>query len=231
MVVRMRRSRLIAGLVMVLGVCPRGAPADDILVDDFEDGVLAGEGNIAGGEWFVSKSAANLSVINDAGGLGSGLALSADLGDPPASLNVTVTTFELTELAETGDFIRVTFDFRFEGEPSVEPAFTPGFGLFNTNGTPGPGADVTDNDFGYSATISTNAVIEDNNTSFGKEPADSPSGILAGGESLNFNGVENAEVFLETGTNYELALEVAKLPTGVELLFEVDGMRRSGCSI
>jgi len=138
-------------------------------------------------------------------------------------LNVIATTFDPVDLSQTGDFVRVTFDFRFDGEPSIEPAFTPGLGLFDTNGTPGPGADVTDDDAGYSATISTSPVVEDNNTSLGKEPANSSAGVLAGAESFNFNGVENPEVFLEAATNYELSLEVAKLPTGVELVFEIDG--------
>jgi len=197
MVARKQCVRLIAGLVLVVGAHGPVAPAENILVDDFEDGVLSGGGNVAGGEWFVSKSAAALSVVDDSAALGSGLALLGDVGDPPASLNVIATTFDPVDLSQTGDFVRVTFDFRFDGEPSIEPAFTPGFGLFDTNGTPGPGADVTDDDAGYSATISTSPVVEDNNTSLGKEPANSSAGVLAGAESFNFNGMENPEVFLE----------------------------------
>ncbi len=212
-------------IALAAGWSVAGQSPGQVLMDDFSDGVAAGAGNTSGAEWFISKSASTFSVVDDSAGLGSGLALAVDVGNPASSVNVLAAGFTPVALANTGDFIRLSFDFRFDGPPSIQPAFTPQFGLFNSNGTPGPGTDVTDNDFGYSITIATTSDSGANNTSFSKEAANSASGILAGAEAFNFNGVENNEFFLTEGENYNLRLEIARLATGVELLFHADGVQ------
>jgi hypothetical protein len=107
-------------MMIVTGVSTMGAVA---FSDDFEDGNRDG--------WYRT-SGGNLSVADDAAGIGSGNALYMDNNSTSTQRRI-LANFSAVELLAVGDSLSLSFDFRLTAPGNVDGGFR--FGLFNSRGT------------------------------------------------------------------------------------------------
>src|SRR5689334_15548662 len=148
-------SHLTALSVFAFGMTAR---AGVVLNDPFTDGSRSNTsgGDTQGGVWYYDSTAPELSVVNDAGGLGSGNALRLA---PTAGFHKLLTFFSPQTLAVAGDTLTVTFDYRFP----VAPGSSGGglrVGLLSSGGTrqtADGGSRSDDKNYGFSTNAGGNS--------------------------------------------------------------------------
>ena len=197
-----RKIYLFVAAFAVVGAWSAQA-ATIVFSDDFTDGTVS--------PW-IDETDVTLSVADDTGGLGSGNAL---FGDTSVSVNRTLARFDAVTLANAGDWIEVSLDFRFDGTLSVD-RFTPAIGLYSTNGT---SSDIS-NDQGYAASVSSAAdsagdpdTVYEN--TLGREDEtlnndpDPTHGILAGSDVSSLFE-DNTDDVLQSGENYDITFRITR---------------------
>lgn len=140
-------------------LCLVTAQAQSVIVNDpFTDGGRTNGADPLDIPWFSLTTSPVLSVVDDSGGLGSGNALQAA---PDTNVQLVGVVPTITTLANVGESLVLTMDFRFNVAP-VGSFSGFRFGLFNSNGTSVTGdnsgvAGPAANDFGYGFTFGTGA--------------------------------------------------------------------------
>ena len=152
--------------------------------DPFTDGswtnTIGGDG--LGAVWYAG-SAGTLSITNDAAGIGSGNALRLA---GSATGQKCLAQFHPTTLTDPGDWVRLSFDFRFETAPPVSVWAGLRVGLYNTylTRTTADGASANrNNDKGYGGFISSPGAAGANAGVFSEAPGDDILGGSCGAGS------------------------------------------------
>ena len=157
---RILRLVILSGLCAFTGYCE----AATIASDPFTDGSCtnATGGDAQGLVYCLGQASGTLAVIDDTDGIGSGNAL---LMTPASDFGKYLAFFSPVSLVNTGDYIQLSFDYRFQTAPlNMASGFR--FGLYNSNGTrqagnegdnaaPDPG--TRNDDLGYGVYTNPNA--------------------------------------------------------------------------
>ncbi|EPX61679.1 hypothetical protein D187_010298 [Cystobacter fuscus DSM 2262] len=205
-------SNLAAVSVFAFGVTAR---AGVVLNEPFTDGSRSNTsgGDTQGGVWYYDSTTPELSVVNDAGGLGSGNALRLA---PTSGFHKLLTFFSPQTLAVAGDTITVTFDYRFP----VAPGSSGGglrVGLLSSGGTrqtADGGSRSDDKNYGFSTNAGGNS-----GTGTGVAYEGAGDDVLGGSGAGARIGFGTAGDSVASGTKKHSAfLQVTRLTTGALLV-------------
>ena len=226
--VSLMKLRCLLYCCWLLGAAAHGSTV--IVSDPFTDG---NRSNATGGDplglvWYMGQTWGTLTVTNDDADIGSGNAL---LFTPTAAWGKYLAYFGPATLANPGDSVTLTFDFRFANPPTNISA---GFrvGLYNSMGTrqttdatdtgvPGPGDRSDDVGYGFQANPGLNSgtglnvysEAAGNDILGGASPSQTANQGTAGA-SLNFlTGKHTALFLIARQPNGDLALS-AQLDSG-----------------
>jgi len=114
--VKLGSGSLRVGALLFALTCALETGAATYTSDPFSDGSWnnTSTGDALGAVWYAG-SAGTLSIANDAAGIGSGNALRLA---GSATGQKCLAQFHPTTLTEPGDWVRLSFDFRFESKPA-----------------------------------------------------------------------------------------------------------------
>lgn len=194
-------------LMVLISLSAPFATASLILVsDDFESGNPG---------YFRNGAAALVSVTDDSSGIGTNNAL---LHDPNGNtFRKLVRTFSAFTLAETGDFLELTFDMRFPSGAPTENSQGFRFGLYNSNGTlpTADGQNLTGDDFGFYAALGTGGT--EGRFIFETEA----NGFLGGGTQNQLSGAGG--ITINDADTQNIVFRLERVATGLEIDLSLNG--------
>jgi len=212
------------GLAMLLAVPAFG---DTVLLNDpFTDGNRSNAtgGDTTGGVWYQSSTTAGVvTIVDDSAGIGTGNALQAAT---PSDFYRLLTFFPVATLANPGDSLRATFDYRFpSGAGNSGGAFRIGLGYSaGTRQTGDGGSRTDDKNYGFD----TNAGLA-SSTGTGVRYEDAGDDILGGsGAGTRFPlGTVGASVNSST-TKHSALLQITRGLNG-DLIVQgqIDGLTQA----
>jgi hypothetical protein len=210
---------------------PVGRLGAAVLIDPFADGALVGGSDNSGLDWYRRSSNQVISIMDDAAGIGSGNALRLTIPGGTQIDRAVLGSFSAFSLVNVGDKLSLSFDFRFEVNPTVNTPDGFRFGFYNSNGSLVT-ADATtqsDNDFGYQVSIGTGSsagfdIKKETNVGAGGTGSDNPTPdratigpTLASTGSIN-NTLKHTGSFTitrsATGVTFSAALDGTTLGAG-----------------
>ena len=152
-----RPAKFIFVAVAVGLLSAKGTLAAAIFVDPFTDGALVGGTDNSGLAWYRRSANQVIAIIDDTGGINSGNALRLTIPGGSQINRAVLGVFGAFTLVNVGDKLTLSFDLRFEVNPTVNTADGFRFGFYNSNGTvvATNGGTESDNDFGYQVSIGT----------------------------------------------------------------------------
>jgi hyaluronate lyase len=216
--------RAIAFLLLV--VFAGTVHATTLVSDPFTDGsrTNAFGGDARGGVWYQNQNSTasnQLTVVDDSAGIGTGNALKLVAS---TSGHKVLAFFSPLTLANAGDGIQVTFDYRFPAAPASQSSGLR-VGLLNSNGTrqtnDTSSTSTRNDDKGYDAT--TNPGYMNPNTGFWGEPAGDD---ILGGTGLisSFSGGAYGAAVNSSTNKHAMLFRITQQANGDLALFaQIDG--------